>query len=121
MKFQAIPTFRIFDEGKAKEFYLDFLGMKLDWDHRFEENFPIYMQVSKDDLIIQLSEHSGDCTPGSRMVVNTTELDKLFDELSNKNYKYNKPEIKEMPSESRVIELTDPFSNKIVFNENKQP
>jgi Glyoxalase superfamily protein len=30
MEFQTIPVLRIFDEGKAKEFYLEFLGMKLD-------------------------------------------------------------------------------------------
>ncbi len=31
-----IPILRIFDEAKAEEFYLDFLGFKLDWEHRFE-------------------------------------------------------------------------------------
>ena len=117
MKYKSIPTVRIFDENRAKEFYIDFLGMKVDWEHRFEENFPIYMQVSKDDLVIHLSEHSGDCTPGSRFMVYTEELDKLFEELKVKNYKYFKPSIKKMPWGSRVIELTDPFSNKIVFNE----
>lgn len=42
MDFQTIPILRIFDEEKAKEFYLDFLEMKLDWEHRFEPKFPIY-------------------------------------------------------------------------------
>ena len=32
----TIPILRIFDEVKAKEFYVDFLGFKIDWDHRFE-------------------------------------------------------------------------------------
>lgn len=31
MRFQAIPIIRIFDEDKAKEFYLEFLGMAQDW------------------------------------------------------------------------------------------
>ena len=37
MKFAtAIPVLRIFDETKAREFYIDFLGFSLDWEHRFE-------------------------------------------------------------------------------------
>jgi len=36
MDFQTIPILRIFDEDKAKEFYLDFLGMKMNRKHRFE-------------------------------------------------------------------------------------
>ena len=31
----GIPVLRIFDEAKAKEFYLGFLGFTMDWDHRF--------------------------------------------------------------------------------------
>ena len=58
------PILRIFDEAKAREFYVDFLGFKVDWEHRFEPDMPLYMQVSKDDCIIHLSEHFGDGSPG---------------------------------------------------------
>ncbi len=40
MQFQTIPIIRIFDEAKAREFYLEFLGMSVDWEHRFEEALP---------------------------------------------------------------------------------
>ena len=33
---RAVPIFRIFSLDKAREFYLDFLGFKVDWEHRFE-------------------------------------------------------------------------------------
>ena len=36
----------MFSVEKAKEFYLDYLGFHLDWEHKFEEVSPIYMQVS---------------------------------------------------------------------------
>jgi len=117
MEFQAIPIIRIFDEEKAKDFYLGFLGMKLDWEHRFEAGFPIYMQVSRDSLVFHLSEHSGDCTPGSKVFVNTNELDILYKEIISKSYKYCKPEITTAPWGDRVFEVTDPFSNKVLFNE----
>lgn len=33
---RTIPVLRIFDEAKAREFYLDWLGCTLDFKHRFE-------------------------------------------------------------------------------------
>jgi catechol 2,3-dioxygenase-like lactoylglutathione lyase family enzyme len=34
--FQGIPIFRIFDVEKAKDFYVGFLGFRVDWEHRFD-------------------------------------------------------------------------------------
>ena len=117
MDFQPIPILRIFDEQKAKDFYLGFLGMTLDWEHRFEPDSPLYLQVSKDNLVLHLSEHSGDCTPGSKVFVNVDQLDLLFKELSQKIYKYNRPAIEQAPWGDRCLEVIDPFSNKLLFNE----
>jgi len=117
MDFQTIPILRIFDEVKAKEFYLEFLGMTLDWEHRFEQDFPVYMQVSKDNLVLHLSEHSGDCTPGSKVFVNVSDLDGLFNEIKARTYRYNSPSIEQAPWGNRTFTVTDPFSNKLLFNE----
>jgi catechol 2,3-dioxygenase-like lactoylglutathione lyase family enzyme len=38
------PILRIFDEAKAREFYVDFLGFTVDWQHRFGDNFPLYLR-----------------------------------------------------------------------------
>ncbi|WP_027330572.1 glyoxalase superfamily protein [Marinimicrobium agarilyticum] len=119
MEFKTIPILRIFDEDKAKEFYSGFLGMDVDWEHRFEEGFPLYMQVSKGNLVFHLSEHSGDCTPGSKVLVNVPDLDRLFGDISSRPYKYNKPEIEQAPWGGRCFTVTDPFSNKVLFNEQK--
>jgi len=116
MQFQAIPIIRIFDEAKAKKFYLEFLGMSLDWEHRFEEGVPIYMQVSRGDLVFHLSEHSGDCRPGSKTFVNTDDLEGLHDEVTSRGYRYSRPEITTAPWGDRVFEVVDPFSNRILFN-----
>ena len=34
MEFQTIPILRIFDEDKARDFYVEFLGMTIDWQQR---------------------------------------------------------------------------------------
>jgi hypothetical protein len=42
----TIPILRSYDEGKAREFYVDWLGFTVDWEHRFEPWAPLYMQVA---------------------------------------------------------------------------
>lgn len=41
--------------GKAKEFYVSWLGCKIDWEHRFEENTPKHIQVSRGTLVFACS------------------------------------------------------------------
>ena len=45
-----VPILRIFDVAKADEFYQGYLGFKVDWDHRFDDNAPLYRQVSRGEL-----------------------------------------------------------------------
>lgn len=111
------PLLRIFDEHKAKEFYLDFLGFKLDFEHRHSDNAPLYMQVSKDNCILLLSEHFGDGSPGCSIAIETDTLDEYCRALLDKNYKYAKPGIQKMPWGSRNMSISDPFGNKITFTD----
>ncbi|MBR7800554.1 glyoxalase superfamily protein [Undibacterium fentianense] len=120
MEFQTIPILRIFDEDKAKEFYLDFLGMQLDWEHRFEAGMPIYMQVSNGEFVLHLSEHSGDCTPGSKIFVRVKHFEKWFEAINARPYKYNRPTIEMASWGDRTFTVTDPFSNRLLFNETKE-
>jgi uncharacterized glyoxalase superfamily protein PhnB len=54
-EFKAIPTLGITDYQTAINFYLDTLGFKIDCEHRFTPTDPIYMQISKNGLILHLS------------------------------------------------------------------
>ncbi|MEO6018053.1 MAG: glyoxalase superfamily protein, partial [Polaromonas sp.] len=76
-----VPILRIFDEARAREFYVGFLGFKVDWEHRFEPALPLYLQVSRDGCVIHLSEHHGDCSPGAAMRIAAGDLDGLQAEL----------------------------------------
>ncbi|HJU05610.1 MAG TPA: glyoxalase superfamily protein [Nitrospiraceae bacterium] len=118
--FQTIPMLRIFDVGKAKEFYVDFLGLHVDWEHRFDANAPIYMQVSRDNLILHLTEHHGDCCPGSSVFVRLTNLDQLHQELIAKSYTYMRPRVEIAPWNAKVMEIIDPFGNRLRFNEDRK-
>ena len=112
----AIPVFRIFSVEKAKEFYLDYLGFSLDWEHQYEDNFPLYLQVSRSGLTIHLSEHHGDSTPGSTAFIPVEEIETLHTELSQKDYRFAKPGI-DTEGWGRVMQIADPFGNRLRFCE----
>jgi catechol 2,3-dioxygenase-like lactoylglutathione lyase family enzyme len=117
----TIPTFRIFSVEKAREFYLDFLGFKLDWEHRFDDNAPLLMQVSRGPLVFYLSEHHGDGSPGASVAVWLTGIDEFQAELAARHYRYMRPGIELMPWNARVMGVIDPFGNRIHFSERTNP
>lgn len=114
---RTIPILRIFSVEKAKEFYIGWLGFKIDWEHQFEQNTPKYLQVSRDHLILHLSEHHGDACPGSAVSVEMQGLDEFHREILGKNYKYNRPGLEHTPWKAKCCEVIDPFGNRIRFNE----
>lgn len=113
----VIPILRMFDEAKAREFYVGFLGFRIDFEHRFGPDFPLYMQVSRAGAVLHLSEHHGDATPGSAVRIGTTGLDQLAAALREKSYKFARPGIQEQPWGLRELTVSDPSGNRIVFYE----
>jgi uncharacterized glyoxalase superfamily protein PhnB len=114
---RVVPILRIFDEAKAREFYVEFLGCTIDWEHRFAPASPIYMQVSRSGLQLHLSEHHGDGTPGSYVFVEIDDAASLHAELIARAYKYNKPGLDRMPWGTLQVSVVDPFNNKLNFNQ----
>lgn len=124
----AIPVLRIFDEAKAKEFYVGFLGFIVDWEATLCEGSPLYLQVSRGKCVIHLSEHFGDSTPGStvRIQLEDADLDGYLDMLREANYRHARPGQAQLQSWGlREITITDPFGNRLVFfsvpEEHRQP
>ncbi|MGI9387665.1 MAG: glyoxalase superfamily protein [Methyloligellaceae bacterium] len=114
---RTTSVFRIFDEAKAREFYVGFLGFSIDWEHRFEENFPLYMGLLRDDCRLHLSEHHGDCCPGGAVRIEVENIEELHKWLVDKDYKYAKPGLEETPWNTREVSVTDPFGNRLTFFE----
>jgi len=116
MKFEpVVAIFRIFDEAKAKDFYLGFLGFALDWEHRFEPDAPLYAQISRGACLLHLSEHHGDASPGSALRIAVDDIDGYHAEISAKGYKYMRPGIETMPWRTREVMVLDPFFNRLIF------
>ena len=115
----TIPILRIFDVVKAKDFYVGFLGFTIDWEHRFDNVSPVYLQISKGDLILHLSEHHGDCCPGSTVFVWMTGIEEFHATITSRGYGYMRPGIERTFYNSVCVEVTDPFGNRIRFNEKR--
>jgi predicted enzyme related to lactoylglutathione lyase len=114
----VIPVLRIFDVAKAKAFYADYLGFKVDWEHRFEPELPLYMQISRGSVVLHLSEHHGDGSPGIVVFVRMTNLAAYHAEISAKGYRHLRPGI-EARDWGRELCLTDPFGNRLRLTEQK--
>ena len=114
---QIIPVLRIFDASKAKQFYLDYLGFRADWEHRFEPEAPLYIQISRSGCVLHLSEHHGDGSPGATVFLRMRGLQAFHEELTARNYAYQRPGIEAAPWKARLMQLTDPFGNHLRFNE----
>jgi glyoxalase superfamily protein len=114
---RVIPVLRIFSVDKAREYYLDYAGFHLDWEHRHEPNAPLYMQVSRDGLILHLSEHYGDGSPGTCFHVEYRGVKELHAELSARKYPYWRPGITKSIHGTPELTLVDPFGNKLYLGE----
>lgn len=118
MTLQApIPLFRIFDYDLAKSFYVDWLGFHNDWEHRFSPTSPRYFQVSRDALVLHLTEHYGDCSPGAKAFVPIDDVEALHQELSTRPHPNMNPGIEHAPWNAKIMEVTDPFGNRICFSQ----
>lgn len=119
MGFAAIvPILRSFDQGKTAEFYGAWLGFSLDWEHRFTPGMPLYQQWSREGLVLHLSEHHGDATPGSHFRVETQALRAFHAELMAKPYKNNRPGLETPPWGGLEMTVIDPAGSRITFYQN---
>lgn len=111
---KPIPILRMFDERKAREFYLDFLGFEVEFEHRFEADLPLYLGIQRDGLQLHLSEHHGDACPGSTVFIPMHNIERLRDELHAKRYGFGRPQIVQQ-GWGQVLEVCDPFGNRLRF------
>ena len=110
-----VPILRMFDLEATRRFYLDFLGCALDWQEG-GDGYPAFMQVSRGPLVLNLSSHHGDGTPGGVVLVFVDDVEALHAELHAKDYPFTNPGV-EPHGAGREMVLLDPASNQIRFFE----
>jgi uncharacterized glyoxalase superfamily protein PhnB len=114
---RTIPILRMFDVAKAREFFIEYLGFTVDFEHRFHDGAPLFIGISRGDVVLFLSEHHGDGSPGVHIVVELYGIEDLHRELASKGYKYMNPGIQTREWGTRELGVIDPCGNQIIFSE----
>lgn len=114
------PVLRMYDLEATRRFYIDYLGCVIDWQAGGGDA-PVYLQVSRGDLVLHLSSHSDDGTPGGVVLVETDDVHRLHDELGRRGYPFINPAVEPGPGDGEQLQLIDPASNRLRFYERPRP
>jgi catechol 2,3-dioxygenase-like lactoylglutathione lyase family enzyme len=110
----VVPVLRITNYDRSKAFYVDSLGFQIDWEHHFEPHLPVFMQLTRDEMTIDLTQHSGDCPPGGLVLFYVPDVDAWYEEFKSRSVSVHEP-----PNESlqglRDMTVIDPDGNKLRF------
>lgn len=116
----AIPVLRMFDVERTLEFYVGFLGFHVAWEHRFEPDLPLYLEIERDGVRLHLSEHHGDATPGSAVIIHVPDAAALQQQLIGQGYRYARPGL-ETQDWGLTVTVGDPSGNRLIFLEPREP
>lgn len=109
---RVVPTLRITDQAASFAFYVDGLGFQVDWEHRFEPGFPVFMQISREEMVLFLTEHTGDCSFGALVHLYVPDVDAWFAEFRSRGVPIQEPPNEGLPG-LRSMMIVDPDGNKI--------
>ncbi|MGI9391050.1 MAG: bleomycin resistance protein [Boseongicola sp.] len=110
---RVTPTFRVKNARKAEAFYRDTLGFKTSWEDDPGDGHPIFVEMSRGDVSIHLSEHEGDGPEGVSVYVDVDDARGLHGEVTSNGGKADAPE--SMPWGHVVFVVTDPDGNVMRF------
>jgi catechol 2,3-dioxygenase-like lactoylglutathione lyase family enzyme len=111
-KQRVMPTLRMTAYERSKAFYVGRLGFQIDWEHRFEPGFPVFMQVSRDGMAFFLTEHTGDCPVGGLVHLYVPDVDGWFSEFRDKGVAVQEPPDEYLQG-LRSMTIQDPDGNKL--------
>jgi catechol 2,3-dioxygenase-like lactoylglutathione lyase family enzyme len=117
----AVPVLRVPDMASALEFYRGYLGCTVLQELRFGPGMPTCTRIRRDRLVVDLSERTGDGTPGSVVWVPVTDIHALHRELSAKNHPSQPPDVDEDTPGGPTLTVTDPFANVLRFCQAVRP
>jgi uncharacterized glyoxalase superfamily protein PhnB len=112
---RVIPALRITNYHSSIEFYTKVLGFRVQWEHRFEPHFPVFMAVARDGMQIYLSEHIGDCQVGGLIHFVIDDVDAWHQEFVSQGARPTEPPNDDLGF--RNMTITDPDGNQLRFME----
>ena len=114
-----VPVLKVEDATVSARFYCDVLGFTKDWEHRFSEDFPLYVSVSRGGLCFHLSEHAGGGSEKIDLYIRVRDVDQSYSELVKRGLEpEGPPEDREYGT--RDFAFTDPDGHHMTLGANLQ-
>lgn len=116
---EVIPVCRVFDYDKAIDFYVNWMGFKIEWEERPDDG-PFQIRLSLREISLHLVEMRDEGNLGTWAIItgfkNLVPYRKI---TSLKPSAYKMPVLKKVPREPNTLSMTvvDPFFNRIEFRE----
>ena len=108
------PILKVKDAEASAGFYCDVLGFTQDWVHRFAEDFPAYVSISRGPLNAHISEHHGGGTEKAELFVAVPDVDEVYEEFKQNGLEAEPPE-SDPDINLRHFRVTDPDGHLITF------
>ncbi len=110
---RVIPALRITNYERSKAFYVEKLGFRVEWEHRFKPHFPVFLSVVRDGMQLFLTEHAGDCQVGGLVHFLISDVDAWYREFTDKGVAVSDPPNDDLGF--RNMTVTDPDGNQLRF------
>ena len=109
---RVFPTLRVLDVEAARDFYVERLGFRVDWEWTRGAGSPSILQVSRDGLALYLTSHEGDCEPGGLVYLYVEDVDEWGERIRRAGLAIE-TEPRDQPWGNREMRLQDPFGNRL--------
>ena len=113
---RSVPVMLSLDEAKGHEFYCNFLGFEIEFEHRFAPHMPVYLRLKRGPVELHLSPHRGARRCVTAVFVWMTGVDDYRRELTASGARFTVPEAVDQ-TWGREITVVDPFGNRLRFCE----
>ena len=111
---RTISMLRVTDARASEELFCNKLGFQKTWEHDPGEGYPVFLEVTRDNVSFHLSEHEGDGPFAIQVYIGVSDAKTLYDEFTAKGVP-----IGSEPSEAEwgevVFELKDLDGNTLRF------
>jgi catechol 2,3-dioxygenase-like lactoylglutathione lyase family enzyme len=103
---ELTPILRVASASAAVEWYAK-LGFEQTWLHRFQPDFPAFVEIANDNMKIFLSEHTGDAKPDTLLFLKVPDVDAFVAKLEGVEPEDN------ADLGLRDCEIVDPDGNRL--------
>ena len=101
---------RVTSEGGGLEFYAR-LGFEVEWQHRFQQDLPLFASIRRGDWQLFLSEHPGDANPHGSVYLYADDVDALHAAWTSAGVAAEAPQDRQWGM--RELQVVDPDGNRL--------